>query len=62
MVMMEQLIMNMRISGMKKINPSELTVNMHTDCICEYDGVAVIAIFLDNKFSSLLEVDLQEDE
>lgn len=55
---MEQLTMNMRISGMKKIKASELTVNIHTDFICEYDGVAVIAIFLDNKFSSLLEVEI----
>lgn len=54
---MELSTMSTRISGMKKIEPSELTVKIHTDFICEYDGAAVIAIFIDNKFSSLLEIE-----
>jgi hypothetical protein len=36
---------------------SDITIDIRTEFLCEYENIYVFAIWMDNKFSSILSVD-----
>jgi hypothetical protein len=40
----------------------KLTVNLRSEFICEYEGVAVFALYMNDKFAKMLTIDLEGEE
>lgn len=46
------------------MNPSKLTVKIHTEKLCEYDygRYVVMAMYMNNKFSNILTIDTENEK